>query len=118
MPNTATKQSGRSLIALEGLIWNDWTWYACFCHSHAARLFEKNLDVHLVFPRQKKKLNVLKSIFSRVKTLVLSSAKCGNAILTWHPLNDLCLFYKKSGICSILKHFQKHTVGVLLGLLM
>lgn len=59
--------------------------------------FLKILDVHLVFQDKKKKKNiiVLKYIFSTVKTVVLSSVRCGNAILIWHPPNDLCIFYKK-----------------------
>lgn len=85
----------------------DWLdWYACFCHSHAARLPEKILDVHLVFQYKKKMFIVLKYIFSTFETLVLSSVNCGNAILSWHPLNDLCNFYKKVVICSILNIFR------------
>lgn len=79
--------------------------------------------MHLVFQdekqKQTKKLIVLKYIFSTFKTLVLSSVKCGNAILTWHLLKEFVYLLQESGICSILRqHFQNHTVGVLLDLLM
>lgn len=51
--------------------------------------FLKILDVHLVFQDKKKKKKNVHCfeiyILNSQKTLVLSSVKCGNAILTWHP---------------------------------
>lgn len=79
------------MIALERLRWNDWT--GTLASVTVMQLdFLKILDVHLVFWDKKKNIIVLNYISSTVKTLVLSSVKCGNAILIWYSLNDLCIF--------------------------